>query len=144
MTIRAPISCSTSVSSSCVEELERGRDGHPRELVDVALADRDREHLGLEPGAAAGGARAEAHVLLDPLADLRRVGLAVAPLEALDDALEREHVRALAAHPVPVLDVDALAVRAVEEQVALLLRQLGPRRLEVDLVAVGDPWITDS
>ena len=69
---------------------------------------------------------------------LRRVGLAVAALEALDDALEREHVRALAAHAVAVLDVDALAAGALEEQVALLLRQLGPRRLEVDLVAVGD------
>ena len=74
------------------------------------------------------GHGAERHVLLDPLALLRRVGLPVAALEARDDALEREHVRALAAHPVAVLDVDALAVRAVEEEVLLLLGQLVPRR----------------
>ena len=36
----------------------------------------------------------EAHVLLDPLALLARVGLAVAALEARDDPLEGEHVRA--------------------------------------------------
>ena len=69
------------------------------------------------------------HVLLDALALLRRVGLAVAPLEARDDALEREHVLAPAAHPVAVLDVDLLAVRAVEEEVLLLLGQLLPRRV---------------
>ena len=83
-------------------------------------------------------AGAEAHVLLDPLALLARVGLAVAALEARDDALEGEHVGALAAHPVPVLDVDLVAVRAEEEEALPLLVEVLPRRLEVDLVAVGD------
>src|SRR5207247_1894985 len=86
----------------------------------------------------ADGARPEAHVLLDPLALLAGVGLAVAALEAGDDALEREHVRAPAAHPVAVLDVDAVAVSPVEEVVLLLLAEVLPGRLEVDLVAVGD------
>ena len=52
------------------------------------------------------------HVLLDPLARVLRVGLAVAALEARHDALERRHVRAPAPHPVPVGDVDALARRS--------------------------------
>src|SRR5439155_12640173 len=95
-------------------------------------------HLGLEPRAVAGRTRPEAPVLLDSLALLARVGLAVAALEARDDPLEREHVRALAPHPVPVLDVDAVAVGAVEEVVLLLLGQFLPGRLEVDLVPVGD------
>ena len=51
-----------------VEELDRPRDRHLRELVDVSLADRDREHLGLEPRSAALRTWPEAHVLLDPLA----------------------------------------------------------------------------
>src|SRR5207342_3477602 len=96
------------------------------------------EHLGLQPCALADRARPEAHVLLDPLALLARVGLLVAALEARDDPLEREHVRALAAHPVAVLDIDAVTVGAVQEELLLLLGELLPRDVEVDLVAVGD------
>ena len=105
----------------------------------LLLADGDREHLGLQPRALAGRARAEAHVLLDPLALLRRVGLAVAALEARDDALEGEHVRAPAAHPVAVLDVDARRRSCRRgSSSAARSRQLLPGRVEVDLVAVGD------
>ncbi len=50
-----------------VEELDRAGDRHLRELVDVPLADGDREHLGLQARAAALRAGTEAHVLLDPL-----------------------------------------------------------------------------
>src|SRR3712207_8478434 len=53
---------------------------------------------------------------------------AVAPLEVRDEALEREHVRPTATHPVPVADVDALALRPVEEQVLLLGRQVLDRK----------------
>ena len=56
-----------------------------------------------------------------------RVGLAVAPLEAGDDPLEVEHVRAPPPHPVAVLDVDALALGAVQEQVLLVAGE-GPAR----------------
>ena len=103
-----------------VEERERARDGHPREVVDRAAADGDGEHLGLEAGAVARRAGPEAHVLLDPLALRRGVGLAVAPLERLDDPLEGHRVRAPPPHPVPVLDVELVAVRAVEEELLLL------------------------
>ena len=103
------------------------------------LADGDREHLGLQPRTAALRARLKRHVLLDPLALLRGVGLLVAALEVPDDPLEGEHVRAAPAHPVPVPDVDPLAVGAEEEEVLLLLGQVLPRLLEVDLPLVGDP-----
>ena len=121
-----------------LHEADRARDGHRRELVDVQAADRDREHLRLEPRALADRARAERHVLLDPLALRGAVGLAVAALEARDDPLEREHVRAPAPHPVAIRDVDPFAVGAVEEAVLLLLRQVLPRLVEVDLPLVGD------
>ena len=42
-----------------IEERERPRHRHLRELVDRALADRDREHLGLEARALADRARAQ-------------------------------------------------------------------------------------
>jgi hypothetical protein len=74
----------------------------------------------------------------------RAVGLAIAALEARDDPLEREHVRAPAPHPVPVRHVDALAVGAVEE--AVLLSSVrschGLSRSISHLSATA--WITDS
>ena len=121
-----------------VDELDRPLHRHARERVDVGAADGDREHLGLQPRTVTDRARPEAHVLLDPLALLARVGLLVAALEARDDALEGEHVRALAAHPVAVLDVDLVALGAEQEQVLVLVGELLPRELEVDLVTVGD------
>ena len=51
-----------------VEEVERARDGHLRELVDVLVPDRDCEHFGLQACPVAHGARTEGHVLLDALA----------------------------------------------------------------------------
>ena len=121
-----------------VEELERARDRHRRELVDRLAADRDREHLRLQPRPVAGRARPEGHVLLDSLALLRGVGLAIAALEARHDPLEGEHVRAAAPHPVSVLDVDLVALGAEQEQALVLLGQLVPGCVHVDLVALGD------
>ncbi len=121
-----------------VQELDRACDRELRQLVDVLAADRDCEHLRLQARAPAGGTRTEAHVLLDPLALLGGVGLLVAALEARDDALEGQHVRAAPAHAVAVRDVDLVAVRPVQEEVLLLLGELLPRLVHVDLVALGD------
>ena len=121
-----------------VEEPERRRNRETSELVDVPLPDRDREHLGLEPRALADRAGPERHVLLDPLALRRAVGVAVAALERGDDPLEGERVGPPAAHPVAIRDVDALAARAVQEPSLLLLGQLPPGPVGRDLVAVGD------
>ncbi len=83
-------------------------------------------------------ARTEAHVLLDPVALLRRVGLAVAPLQVVREPLERHRVLALAPHPVAIGHEDALAARSLEEPVLLLGGQLAPRHVDRDLVALGD------
>src|SRR5262249_55021644 len=121
-----------------VEERERAVDRELSELVDVLVADRDREHLGLEPRTLADRAWPKRHVLLDPLPLAGAVGLAVAPLERGDDALEREHVRAPPPHAVAVLDVDLVAAGAVEEVVLLLLGQLPPRLVYVNFIALRD------
>ncbi len=136
--MRAPISCSVWVRSSESRNSSARVIEKPRELVDVLGADRDREHLGLQPRALADRARTERHVLLDPLALRRRVGLAVAALKRSDDALEVDHVRAPAAHAVAVLHVDLVAVGAVEEERLLLGAQLLPRHVGRNLVPVGD------
>ena len=60
------------------------------------------------------------------------------PLERRDDPLERDHVRPPPSHPVAVLHVDLVAVGAVQEPVLLLRRELPPRNVGRDLVAVGD------
>ena len=108
------------------------------ELVDVDLADGDRERLGPEACAVACGTRPQRHVLLDPLLLQCGLGLAVAALEPGDDALERRHVAARAPVPRPVGDVDLLGARAPQEQILLILRQLAPGSVHVDLVALRD------
>src|SRR5207253_193360 len=91
-----------------IEKGERTRDGHLRELVDRLLANGDREYLRLQARALADRAGPEAHVLLDPLPLVGRVGLTVAALKTRDDAVEGEHVLAPPPHPVAVLDVELL------------------------------------
>ena len=91
-----------------------------------------------QAGALALGAGPHRHVLLDPLARPVGVGVAVAALEVRDHSLESRHVGAPAAHPVAVGDVDALVLVTPEEEVLIVLRQLLPGHVEVDLVLVGD------
>ena len=137
--MRTPISCSVSVSSNW------SRNSSAR-LTDIFVNSWmflsptvTASTSGFSRRSAALRAGTEAHVLLDLLALLRRLRFAVAPLEIRDDPLERQHVRAPAAHAVAVADVDPLAVRAVEEQVLLLLRQVLPGLVEIELPLVCDP-----
>ena len=94
--------------------------------MDRLLPDRDREHLGLEARPVADRARSHRHVLLDPLALVARVRLAVAALEVREEALERHRVLALAAHPVAVRHEDPVAARPLQEAVLLLPAELAP------------------
>ena len=129
---------SCSDSSSSAHPLQRPARRQRRELVDRRVGDQHRPRLGPQPGALAVRARPQRHVLLDLLAREVRVGLAIAALEVGNDPLELGRVGAPAPEPVAVGDLDAVAVGAVQEEVARLVGQVLPRGLEVDLVALGD------
>ncbi len=66
------------------------------------------------------------------------LGLGVAPLEVSEDAVEAGRVVAHAALVVAVAHGHSSAAGAVEEEVAMLLGQVVPGRLEVDLEGLGD------
>ena len=112
-------------------------DGEAAQLVDVAAAHGDGQRLGLEPGAAAGGAVHLAHVLLDLLTRPVRLGLAVAALQPRDDALEDRLVGALAVEAVLVGDVHRAVARAVEDELLVLGLERLPRRVEVEAAELG-------
>jgi len=96
------------------------------------------EALRPQPRALALGAGLLRHVALDPLAVGLRVGLFVAPLQVVDDALEAHPVGAAAAETVGVADQVPLLAGAVEEDLALRLLQLRPGLVGIDVVLLGD------
>ena len=96
-----------------LQPLDRPPRRHARELVDAEPADLHRQRLRPQPRAVALRARPQRHVLLDLLARVVRLGLAVAALEVRHDALEGRHVRAPAPVAVAVRDVELVAVGAV-------------------------------
>src|SRR6185295_15536953 len=87
--------------------------------------------------ALAGRARHLAHVALDLLARTVALGLGVPALEPRDHALEAGGVRARAAVPVAVADVDIAGTGAEQHRVPGLLGQLLPRRVDVEAVLLG-------
>ncbi len=119
------------------DPLPRGPCGHLRELGDADPADLHREALRAEAGAAAVRARLLGHVALDPLPHPLGVRLLVAALQVVDDALEADRVAAAAAEAVAVADRVPLRAGAVEEDLAVCLRQLLPGLRDVDVVGLG-------
>ena len=114
--------------------------GHGGGVGDVGLGDLDGERLGAQALAAAVVAGGLAEELAQVVAGGLGVGLAVAPHEVGDDALVAHAPGAVggAALAAP-LDGDALAgVGAVEDEAALLLGELGPGDVEVDLAGLGE------
>src|SRR5690606_14694894 len=101
------------------------------DVGDVAAGDRHRQDLRLEPGAGACRARYVAHVALVPVPRPVRLGVLMPPLDPLHHALEPGVVRALAAVPVPISDVD-LILRAIEDCLLRPLGQLAPWRVDVE------------
>ena len=102
------------------------------------LADRDREHLGLEPRALAPGHGPEAHVLLDPLALLD----GPSPCSAAAARRRSPRTRACTTAGAPSGSGTGrrlVAVRAEEEELLLLLGSSLHGLSEVDLVALRDP-----
>ena len=124
------------VEGQLTEELGALPHRQRADLGDRLVADPDGQHLGLEPGAAAGRARHLAHVALVPLARPVGVGLGVAALDERDDALEAAGVRPLAAEPVPVPDVH-LVVLAAQQRVLGPRRQRPPRDVHREAELVG-------
>ena len=92
---------------------------------------------GLSRAPLQAGARHLAHVPLVLLPRPLALRPLVAPLDPRDHALVVGGVLALAAVAVAVLDGD-LAAGAVEDHLLLLGGELRPRRVEVDVVGVGD------
>ncbi len=137
-TIMRAIARSVSVISSSSIQSRGGASREGAVLGDADPADLDREALGPQAGAAAVGAGLLGHVALDPLAVGLRVGLFVATLELVEDALEADLVRAAPAEAVRVGHLVALAAGAVEEDLALGLLQLRPGLVDVDAVLLGD------
>ena len=133
---RSARSASDSSSSSSHSSARRRRAA--RELVDRHRRHGHGARLGPQPRAAALRARPHRHVLLDLLARVVGVGLAVAPLEVGDDALEARRVGALAPVAVAVGDVDPVAVRAVAGRGRAAPPAAPPTACQVDLVALGD------
>src|SRR5581483_8919085 len=118
--------------------LERAPCREPGELVDRHPGHQHGPRLGPQPRPLALRTRPERHVLLDLLAGEVRVGLPVAALEPGHDPLELGGVRTAAPEAVAIRDLDSIAVGPIEEELARLLRQLLPRRLEIDSVALRD------
>ena len=124
---RAPIMRSVSPSSRFATNSSASRTDFSVNWSMLSPPTVTASDSGLQPRAVAGRARAERHVLLDPLLLQRRLGLAVAALQAGDDALERRHVAARAPVPGgPVGDIDLLIAGAPQEQVPLVLREVAP------------------
>ena len=124
-------------SSAARRTSVRRRDREIADLADVLAADLHRQRLRLQAIAAAGLARMRILVARQLLAHPVAIGLAEAPLDVADDALERL-LRLVFAHAVLVDEVDLLLARAVEDGELHVLRQLRPRRRHRHLVVLGE------
>ena len=119
------------------EPFERVGDAAAGRQRDVLAGDLDRERLGAEAGAAAGLARVARLVARQLLAHPGALGLEHAAVEVADHALERllDLVRLAA---VDEAQGHRAALGAVEDDVAGLLGQVGPGRVEVEIVGAGE------
>ena len=91
----------------------------------MQAGDLHAQRLGLEPIALAGRARNVGEIFGDFLARPVALGLAEAPLEIGDHALERLF-RGVAAQAVVIGEADGLVARAVEQRVLRAFRQILP------------------
>ena len=124
-------------TSSVAEEAQRVGDRQRGDLRQRAAADEHVARREVEPAAAAVGAGPRAAVLGEFLAHRGRFGLAVAALEVGQDAFPRVAALRGAAPRVEVAELDAFLAAAVQQHVAHGLRQVAPRRLDVEAVVTG-------
>ncbi len=107
------------------------------DLGDAAPGEGDGEHLGLEPGTAAGRAGHVAHVALVLLPRPLALGVGVPALDPLHHALEAGVVRALPAVLVAVAHVH-LVVGAVQDRLLRPRRQRTPGRVDVEVLRLAE------
>src|SRR6202008_2778591 len=103
----------------------------------AAIGDEHEARGAVEAGALAFRARAHPAVAGELLAHHRRLGLAVAARQVRQDALELVAAARLAPGLRTVGELDRFRTAAVEQNVAHVLRQLGPGRLDVEAVVPG-------
>src|SRR5206468_3942290 len=104
-----------------LEELQGFRDGQLCQLSDVPLRDGDRQSFSLEPPSSAFGTWHRHHVGLELGTHSVRVGLCITTLDVAEHSLPWE---------VALL----LPVVAVKDAIPYCLRQLAPRRIQIELV----------
>ena len=114
----------------------RRLDRHVADFADVLAADLDGQRLRLQAIAAARFARVRALVALQLLAHPVGIGLAPAPLDVADDALERLD-GLVVARAVDVDERHLFLVGAVEDGELHVLGQLLPRRRHRHLEVLG-------
>ena len=119
-----------------VDEFQRLDDGQIREIRDAHAADRHGQRRLLQTSAVAGGAVHLGHALLDIGAHGGALRLLVAALEVIDDALELALDDAVALVAL-VAQLKRLALRAVEDGVHGLLRQVPERIGQLEMIALG-------
>ena len=121
-----------------LQPLQRPPRRQRREVLDPRPPHEHRARLRAQARAVAHRARAQRHVLLDLLARPLRFRLLVAALQVLDDPLKARRIRAPAPVAVAVGDVQLLAVGPIQEQVAVLLGEVFPGGVQIDVVALRD------
>ncbi len=119
------------------QELGALPDGHTGDLGDRPAAQRHRQRLGLEPGAAAGRAGDITHVALVTFPAAVGLGLPVPALQEGDNTLEGRVVLAGPAVPVGVGNLDLGLTPPVQHRLASPFRQPLPGDVHPEAEIVG-------
>jgi hypothetical protein len=127
----------SEVALQIFEPVPRGTDGHGRDLGDVATGDLDRQGFGLEARAAAGLARGLGLIPAKLLAHPTGVGLAPAPLQVRQNALEGL-VDLVFSGVVVIDEVDLVSARSVQNHRFGCVRQLPPGLVHGKSIVPGE------
>ena len=120
------------------EELERAPDGQMRHLRQTAAGDEHEARRAVQSRALALRARAHPQVARELLAHHRRLRFTVAPCQVGNDALEGMALARALPGRLTVAELDGLLAAAAEQDVARVLRQLGPGSLDVEAIVFGE------
>ena len=113
--------------------------GHVAHVRNRLASHGDGQHLGAQAPALAGLARHLTHVRLVVLLHLVGVGLLVAAHQRAHHAFESGRIFTQTTPPVTVRDLD-LEVAAIHDGLPHILRQLAPRRIQVEAHLVAEAF----